>query len=274
MLELSQDSSGWRLGYGGDTLNTAIHLARAGVDTAYLTALGSDPFSDDMKRQWTAEGLDTTLVLTNSARNPGLYAITNDEAGERSFTYWRGESAARGLFACAGIEEALDKATQADLLGFSLITLAIICLMTRASNSSRSLPKFSPMAARWRLTAITVRASGSVQQTPAQHAMPPLRARTSACPRWRMRRCSLASAMQTRSPRIGPVLVAQKPSSSLVLLDAACPMASSCRHQRCSRPSIQAGLATPLTAATSPPGCAVRAPLKRRWKAINWLAGA
>jgi 2-dehydro-3-deoxygluconokinase len=126
MLELSQDSSGWRLGYGGDTLNTAIHLARAGVDTAYLTALGSDPFSDDLKRQWTAEGLDTTLVLTDSARNPGLYAITNDEAGERSFTYWRGESAARGLFACAGIEEALDKATQADLLGFSLITLAIL----------------------------------------------------------------------------------------------------------------------------------------------------
>ena len=41
MLELSQDGAAWRLGHGGDTLNTAIHLARAGISTAYLTALGA-----------------------------------------------------------------------------------------------------------------------------------------------------------------------------------------------------------------------------------------
>jgi 2-dehydro-3-deoxygluconokinase len=29
MLELSRTGEDWRLGYGGDTLNTAIHLARA-----------------------------------------------------------------------------------------------------------------------------------------------------------------------------------------------------------------------------------------------------
>ncbi len=126
MLELSQDSSGWQLGYGGDTLNTAIHLARSGIDTAYLTALGTDPFSDDLKARWAAEGLDTSLILADPARNPGLYAITCDEAGERSFTYWRGESAARRLIECAGIEAALAAAEAADLIAFSLISLAIL----------------------------------------------------------------------------------------------------------------------------------------------------
>ncbi|KPF86657.1 sugar kinase [Novosphingobium sp. AAP93] len=126
MLELSQDGSGWQLGYGGDTLNTAIHLARSGIDTAYLTALGTDPFSADLKAQWAAEGLDTSLILSDPARNPGLYAITCDETGERSFTYWRGESAARGLFACDGIAAAISAAEYADLLVFSLISLAIL----------------------------------------------------------------------------------------------------------------------------------------------------
>ena len=29
-------------GYGGDTLNTAVYLARLGVEVDYLTALGDD----------------------------------------------------------------------------------------------------------------------------------------------------------------------------------------------------------------------------------------
>ena len=126
MLELARDGAGWRLGYGGDTLNTAVHMARAGVPTAYLTALGQDSFSADLRAQWRAEGLDTSLVLSHPQRNPGLYAISTDEAGERSFTYWRGESAARALFACPGVDAALDAAADARLLGFSLISLAIL----------------------------------------------------------------------------------------------------------------------------------------------------
>ncbi len=126
MLELSQEGSLWRLAYGGDTLNTAIHLARSGVETAYLTALGTDPFSEDLRTRWAAECLDTSLVLDNPSRNPGLYAITCDDMGERSFTYWRGESAARTLFDCPGIEAALAHAETADLLAFSLISLAIL----------------------------------------------------------------------------------------------------------------------------------------------------
>lgn len=126
MLELSPAGEAWRLGHGGDTLNTAIHLARLGIETAYFTALGADPFSDDLRAAWAAEGLDTSLILTDPTRRPGLYAIATDPAGERSFTYWRGESAARGLFDLPGAEAAADAARQADLLCFSLISLAIL----------------------------------------------------------------------------------------------------------------------------------------------------
>lgn len=126
MLELSQDGDGWRMGYGGDTLNTAIHLARAGIPTAYLTALGADPFSVNLRNAWAAEGLDTALVLTDPLRSAGLYAIATDPQGERSFAYWRSDSAARQLFACEGIAAAMERAAQADLLAFSLISLAVL----------------------------------------------------------------------------------------------------------------------------------------------------
>ncbi len=126
MLELSRQGEAWQLGYGGDTLNTAIHLARAGHDTAFLTALGSDQFSAELKAKWAAEGLDTVLVLDHPTRSTGLYAISTDAAGERSFSYWRDTSAAREMFALPGSALAMATAAQADLLAFSLISLAIL----------------------------------------------------------------------------------------------------------------------------------------------------
>lgn len=126
MLELARRDGGWVMGYGGDTLNTAIHLARAGHDVAYLTALGADALSEELRAKWQAEGVDCSLVLTHPARQPGLYAISTDAAGERSFTYWRDFSAAREMFSLPGTGEALEKAEQADMLVFSLITLAIL----------------------------------------------------------------------------------------------------------------------------------------------------
>lgn len=126
MLELSPAGESWRLGHGGDTLNTAIHLARAGHDVAYLTALGADPFSADLKAKWTAEGLDTSLVLEHPSRSTGLYAITTDAAGERSFTYWRDTSAVREMFDLPGIDTSLAAAARSELLVFSLISLAVL----------------------------------------------------------------------------------------------------------------------------------------------------
>lgn len=131
MLELArpeslEQSDLWRLGDGGDTLNTAIHLARSGHDVAYLTAIGNDPLSKGLKASWAAEGLDTALVLDHPSRATGLYAISTDAAGERSFTYWRDSSAARDIFALDAMDAAMAAAEQAELFAFSLISLAIL----------------------------------------------------------------------------------------------------------------------------------------------------
>ena len=99
MLELSERADGSiAKAFGGDSLNTAVYAARSGVDVAYLTALGDDPFSADMVAAWDAEGVDTGLVRRTPGRVPGLYWIKTDAAGERSFSYWRDQAPYRDLF--------------------------------------------------------------------------------------------------------------------------------------------------------------------------------
>ena len=135
MIELSPAGQprAWTLAYGGDTLNTAIHLARLGHDVGFLTALGSDPFSDQLRTAWVGEGLRREFLLADPARRPGLYAISNDHRGERQFTYWRSDSAARQVFALPGSADVIAAAARADLLVFSMISLAILPAAGRAA---------------------------------------------------------------------------------------------------------------------------------------------
>jgi 2-dehydro-3-deoxygluconokinase len=127
MVELAPHAGGgWDVGYGGDTLNQALHLARFGYDTAYLTVLGNDPFAPRMQGAWAREGLDASLLLKDESRTTGLYAIAIDELGERHFHYWRSDSAARALFDHPEIDRAAALAAEADALVYSLISLAIL----------------------------------------------------------------------------------------------------------------------------------------------------
>lgn len=99
MIELAQAGGGLlQRGWGGDTLNTAVYLARLGVAVDYVTALGDDPLSDEMVEAWEAEGIGTGLVVRVPGRLPGLYLITTDAAGQRRFDYWRDSAPARLLF--------------------------------------------------------------------------------------------------------------------------------------------------------------------------------
>ena len=130
MVELSGlDTEAGTLAFGvaGDTLNTAIYLKRAlgqGARVAYLTALGDDAFSDRMVAAMQEEGLDTSAVARLPGRLPGIYAINVDERGERTFSYWRSEAAARSMLSPGALDpEALGGF---DLLFLSGITLAIL----------------------------------------------------------------------------------------------------------------------------------------------------
>lgn len=101
MIELQGEAYGtMRQTFGGDTLNTAVYLARCapGVAVHYATAVGDDPLSDGLVERWQAEGVATDLVRRIPGRLPGLYLIETDGRGERRFSYWRDTSAAKAYF--------------------------------------------------------------------------------------------------------------------------------------------------------------------------------
>jgi 2-dehydro-3-deoxygluconokinase len=127
MLELSgKGGQDWRLGFAGDTLNTLWALrALAGVErtTNYVSAFGDDPFSRDQIAFFEANGIGIGESPIIAGARPGLYAITLTGA-ERSFTYWRNDSAARQLAADpARLAKSLENQA---LVYFSGITLAIL----------------------------------------------------------------------------------------------------------------------------------------------------
>lgn len=133
MVEMSPQPGGlYAMGFAGDTLNTAWYARRClpGWRVGYLTAVGQDAVSDRMVGFMDAAGIDTAHVMRHAGRTVGLYLIELTD-GERSFAYWRGQSAARTLAEDAGrLEAALEGVGLAYVSG---ITLAILDPAGRAT---------------------------------------------------------------------------------------------------------------------------------------------
>lgn len=127
MAELAPlgDAAEFQLGFAGDTFNTAWYLARCApqVDVAYFTVIGDDAISAKMRAAFRDGGINDQFVETSPDKTVGLYLISL-ENGERSFSYWRGQSAARTL---TDDPHRLDRAmAAADMIYISGITLAIL----------------------------------------------------------------------------------------------------------------------------------------------------
>jgi len=128
MVEMAptSDAGTYRMGFAGDTMNTAWYLRRLlgrqdRID--YFTAVGDDNVSNQMVAFLDEAGIGTAHILRRKGQTVGLYMIQLAD-GERSFSYWRGQSAARTL---AQDEGALAQALEgADIAYFSGITLAIL----------------------------------------------------------------------------------------------------------------------------------------------------
>jgi 2-dehydro-3-deoxygluconokinase len=130
MLELQGEAFGlMRQTFGGDTLNTAVYLARLAsgrnVEVQYATGLGEDSLSEGLLTRWRAENVGTDLIRRVPGRMPGLYLIEVDGSGERRFSYWRDHSAAKAYF--DGPASPLEEASEHfDVLYLSGISLAIL----------------------------------------------------------------------------------------------------------------------------------------------------
>jgi 2-dehydro-3-deoxygluconokinase len=133
MIELKQAEGGlYARGYGGDTLNTSVYLARLRVNVDYITALGDDPMSDEMVAGWAAERVGTSRVIRLKGKLPGIYLIRTDEFGDRRFFHWRESAAARSLMDLPETGDILDSLATYDLVYLSAITLSIYGAQGRA----------------------------------------------------------------------------------------------------------------------------------------------
>jgi len=91
-----------------------------------VTALGKDPFSHKIRNRCLDEGIDTSLIRSIDEKLPGLYIIQNDLSGERSFYYYRSESAARYLFEGAAGDDLCQELFKFNAVYLSGITLSIL----------------------------------------------------------------------------------------------------------------------------------------------------
>jgi len=135
MIELIAGQSGdAKIGVAGDTYNTAVYLAKCAdteeLDISYVTALGTDSFSDRIRSEIEAHNISTGYIESRDGMMPGLYAIETDENGERGFAYWRGQSAAKTLFQ-EPCEVTLHHLLEFDWLYISGISMAILPQETR-----------------------------------------------------------------------------------------------------------------------------------------------
>jgi len=135
MLQLSQKGAEVSRGFGGDTLNTSVYIARQVAPEAltvnYVTALGTDSFSQQMLEAWQSEHIDTSLIQRMENRLPGLYYIETDDTGERTFYYWRNEAAAKFWLESEDAAAICEALSTFDYLYLSGISLAILSPTSR-----------------------------------------------------------------------------------------------------------------------------------------------
>jgi 2-dehydro-3-deoxygluconokinase len=126
IVELARGADGrFALASGGDTFNTAIYLARAGVPVAFASALGDDPFSDAIVSLAKAEGIATDLLLRAPGRLPAVALVDADAKGESRTHYWREAAPAGELFELPHWSRIAESLLGARMIYFSGITLSL-----------------------------------------------------------------------------------------------------------------------------------------------------
>jgi len=136
-VDSEADGSSYKKGYGGDTSNAAIAAARQGCRTGYISAVGEDPFGNDLLRLWHREAVDTTHVGCSNTHPTGIYFVDPDPR-DRRFTYYRSGSAA-SLMTPADLDE--DYIAGARILHVSGISLAISSSARDTVNAAISLAR-------------------------------------------------------------------------------------------------------------------------------------
>jgi sugar/nucleoside kinase (ribokinase family) len=90
---MSQALEDVELGPGGNSVNTAIALARLGVSVRVAAAVGNDRFGQFIRERVRAEGIDDTGLITLPGAKTSTSIVLVETNGERRFLHLRGVSA-------------------------------------------------------------------------------------------------------------------------------------------------------------------------------------
>ncbi len=81
--------------FGGDTVTTAVAVARMGGNVCYVTKVGNDGFSEFILSSLQKENIDTSLIKTNDEQN-GMYIVANTH-NKKELLYYKRKTAATKL---------------------------------------------------------------------------------------------------------------------------------------------------------------------------------
>ena len=100
LIELSAngtlaDTSTLNKYFGGDTVTTAVAIARLGGNVTYLTNVGNDGFSEFILSSLKKENIDTSLIKTNEEQN-GMYIVSHT-LDKKEILYYKRKTAATKL---------------------------------------------------------------------------------------------------------------------------------------------------------------------------------
>lgn len=74
---------------GGAPLNVSVALKLMNVDVNFVTMLGNDYFKDFILKELSSLKLDTKYIFTTNKGNTSLAFVSNDETGNRRFSFYR-----------------------------------------------------------------------------------------------------------------------------------------------------------------------------------------
>lgn len=81
--------------FGGDTVTTAVAIARLGGSTAYVTQIGNDGFSEFILSSLQRENIDTSFIKSNDEQN-GMYIVSRTPE-KKELLYYKRKTAATKL---------------------------------------------------------------------------------------------------------------------------------------------------------------------------------
>lgn len=81
--------------FGGDTVTTAVAIARLGGQVTYITKVGNDGFSEFILSSLKKENIDTSLIKSNDEQN-GMYIVSKSD-DKKELLYYKRKTAATKL---------------------------------------------------------------------------------------------------------------------------------------------------------------------------------